>query len=258
MILGAQLYSLRRLTQTEGGVREVFRRVKEIGYDAVQVSAFGRDIPAELIAALSTQYDLPVTVTHTPPDRILGETDKVIEEHKLFGCMQIGLGWVGTEYRGCKANVQKLIDTFAPAVAKIQAAGLTFAYHNHDFEFDPLEEGGTFYDYLIANTDWSFIPDVYWLSYAGLDAAAMLRRLQGRVLNVHFKDMASSPKGPICACGNGVIDFAPLVPVCEETGIRYCQVEQDNAADFIGDGKDEFTQMKISYDHLRPLIYHEK
>ena len=71
-----------------------------------------------------------------------------------------------------------------------------------------------------------------------------------RMTNIHFKDMASEPKGAICPCGEGVIDFAPVIKLCDSLGIPYALVEQDNAPD----SGDSFAQMKISHDNLRPLF----
>ena len=255
MRLGAQFYTLRTHTQTPEGIRETFRRVKEIGYDAVQISAIGKDIPASLLAELSREYGLPITCTHTSFDRIVNDTDRVIEEHKLFGCTEIGLGAMNGEFRGSKENLERFIATLAPAVEKIRAAGLTFGYHNHAFEFDPLSDAdGVGFDVLVEKTDWNFILDTYWVAYAGGDPVDFIRRLKGRVLNLHFKDMKTSPKGEICPVGQGVLDFGAIVAAAEETGISYGLVEQDNAPDLATAERDEFAQMAESYAHLRPLI----
>ena len=71
-----------------------------------------------------------------------------------------------------------------------------------------------------------------------------------RMTNVHFKDMKSESKGAICPCGKGVIDFKPVIELCDALGIPYALVEQDNAPA----SGDSFGQMRISHDHLRPLF----
>lgn len=253
MILGAQFYTLRAHTQTEEGIREAFRRVSEIGYSVVQLSAIGKTLSAEYLAGLSKEYSLPVTCTHSPLDRIINDTEALIREHKTYGCTEIGLGCAPGENRGSKENVRRLIAALKEPVEKIRAAGLTFAYHNHAFEFDPIEDTCMF-DMLVEETDWNFILDTYWVTYGGRNVADEIRRLQGRILNLHFKDMKEAPQGPICACGNGVIDFAPIIAACDETGVKYGLVEQDNAPDFVTETEDEYTQMAISAKHLLPLI----
>ena len=71
-----------------------------------------------------------------------------------------------------------------------------------------------------------------------------------RMTNIHFKDMASEPAGAICPCGEGVIDFAPAVRLCDELGIPYALVEQDNAT-MLGD---EYEQMQRSFNNLKGIF----
>ena len=40
-VLAAQLYTVREFTKTPEGVAETFKKVRQIGYKAVQISAFG-------------------------------------------------------------------------------------------------------------------------------------------------------------------------------------------------------------------------
>ena len=250
MILGAQLYSLRHKTQTEPDFEETFRRVAEMGYHAVQLSAIG-PIPAEKIAALSEKYSLPVTCTHSSFERIINDTDKLIEEHKTYGCSEIGLGCFPWKYYPhTREGVVSFLHAMQTPAKKIRDAGLTFAYHNHNFEFADIG-GTTMFDLLIENSDFNFIPDVYWLSYSDVDPSAMLRRLSGRVINVHLKDMTKDEKREICACGNGQIDFDPIIRACEETGVKYALVEEDNAPE----KPDAFAEMEASCRFLTPKIY---
>ena len=68
MEIAAQLYTVREFTKTEAGVRETFRKVKEMGYDSVQISAFGFYEP-DKIRAMLDETELTVCATHTPLDR---------------------------------------------------------------------------------------------------------------------------------------------------------------------------------------------
>ena len=172
-----------------------------------------------------------------------------VEEHKIYGCPTIGLGAMSEEFRG--EGVYKFIEIMKEPIAKIKAAGLNFAYHNHAFEFEAVD-GKLIYDILIDELpDLDFIIDTYWVKYAGYDYLEYIKRLGAkRIKNVHFKDMASEPQGDICPCGNGVIDFAPVIKLCDELGIENALVEQDNAPDT----GDSIGQMKISYQNLKPLF----
>lgn len=248
MKLGAQLYSVRDVCQDAAGLRETCRRLKEIGYDAVQVSGIGPRITAEEIAAATQEFDLAVPCTHTSPDRIIGETDKVIAEHRLFGATEIGIGGLGRVPD--LATARQKFDALREATKKINAAGMTFAFHNHSWEFTDIG-GSSMYEVMIEEyPEFNFIHDVYWTVYANLDPVAYIRRLRGRIVNIHFKDMLTAPQGPICPCGVGVIDMKPIYDACIETGVSAAFVEQDNAPE----SGDSIGQMAISYKNLAPIF----
>lgn len=248
MKLGAQFYSIRDNTTTPEDLKNTFKKIKEIGYEIAQMSAICA-IDPELLKSYTEEFDLPITCTHSPYDRIVNDTDKLIEEHKIYGCPTIGLGAMPEEFRG--ENVYKFVEIIKEPIAKIKAAGLNFAYHNHAFEFEAVD-GKLIYDILIDELpDLDFIIDTYWVKYAGYDYLEYIKKIGAkRIKNVHLKDMASEPKGEICPCGEGVIDFAPVVKLCDEMGIENALVEQDNAPDT----NDSIGQMRISYNNLKSLF----
>lgn len=251
MKLGAQLFSVRQFTQNYDDLSSTLGKLKKIGYDAIQVSAIG-PIPADQIAELSKKYSLPVTCTHSPLPRILNETEALIEEHKKYGCYQIGIGWIDPKTYDTVEKARDIIKMLKEPVKKIMDAGLTLAYHNHAAEFDDI--GGTcFLDLLIDEfPEMHFILDTYWATYAGRDPIEYIKRIGGaRMENIHFKDMETEGKGRICACGNGILDFAKIYDVAKSVGVQNVLVEEDNAQDDYGDA---FEQMAISYKNLKSLF----
>ncbi len=250
MKLGAQLYSLRDKCETYEDLRQTFRTLKDIGYEIVQVSGIGASITADQVAEASKEFGLPVTCTHTPYDRIVGETAKVIEENRIMGCSEVGIGGLPVALRKDLPTVMDSFNNLHRAAKEIEAAGMKFAFHNHHAEFADM--GGTsMYEIMINEyPEFNFIFDVYWAFYAGKDPVEYIHRLKGRIQNIHFKDMATPPQGPICPCGEGCIDLASVYRACLETGIPYAQVEQDNAPE----SGDSLGQMAISYKNLAPLF----
>ena len=248
MKLGAQFYSIRDNTTTPEDLKGAFKKIKEIGYEIAQMSAICA-IDPELLKSYAEEFKLPITCTHSPYDRIVNDTDKLIEEHKIYGCPTIGLGAMPEEFRG--ENIYKFVEIMKEPIAKIKAAGLNFAYHNHAFEFEAVD-GKLIYDILIDELpDLDFIIDTYWVKYAGYDYLEYIKKIGAkRIKNVHLKDMASEPQGEICPCGMGVIDFAPVVKLCDEMGIENALIEQDNAPD----SNDSIGQMRISYNNLKSLF----
>ena len=70
------------------------------------------------------------------------------------------------------------------------------------------------------------------------------------MVNIHFKDMMYDPNGPMCPCGEGTINFAPIVKLCNSLGIKNALVEQDNA----DKAEDPYEEMRISYENLKSLF----
>ena len=251
MKLGAQFYSLRTECTTPEALLSTMKKIKAIGYDVMQASAIC-DIEAEQFKSFIDEVGLPVTCTHKAIELIRDDTDNLIKFHQTIGCPVIGLGSMPPQYRDSFENVKRCVNELREPMKKIEAAGLRFAYHNHDFEFIPVD-GVRIYDYLIEELPTlDFIHDVYWSTYAGEDPIKYIKLLAGagRMTNIHFKDMLTAPKGPICPCGDGVIDFRPFVPLCESLGVQYVQIEQDNAPNL----GDVFEQMKKSHDFVRPML----
>ena len=249
MKLGAQFFTLREKNKTPEGLYRSFAEVKKIGYQVVQMSAICK-IEAERLKAYSDEFELPITCTHSPIDRILNDTDALIKEHITYGCPVIGLGMMAKEYHGSVEGVRTFLETIREP-KKIEAAGLRFAYHNHAFEFDDLG-GVCAYDILMEEAPTlNFILDTYWFKYAGRSYLDYIKLMGNeRLTNVHFKDMKTEPKGEICPCGEGTIDFAPVVKLCDDLKIPYALVEQDNVP-ALGD---EYEQMATSYNNLKHLF----
>ncbi len=252
MKLGAQFYSIRNECTTPEALYASMKKIKEIGYEIIQISGVC-DIEAERLKAYSDELSLPITCTHKPYDSIVNDTENLIKYHKIIGCPVIGLGALGEAHRASLEGLRAAMAELREPIKKIRDAGLRFAYHNHAFEFDKFD-GKTIYDYIFEELpETDFIQDVYWTKYAGVDTLEILDKIAnaGRITNIHFKDMKSEPKGPICPCGEGVTDFSEIALRCKKHGIENILVEQDNAPDL----GDVFAQMKSSFDHLNPIVH---
>lgn len=251
MKLGAQLYSVRNKTTTPEDLRLALKTLKEIGYEVAHASAICQ-IEPERLRSYVDEFDMPITVTHRPLTEILDNTAECIRFHKVIGCPAVGLGSIPAEYRSDYKTFKAFITTLREAVKRMRDEGVRFAYHNHAFEFEPVD-GVRIYDYLIEECpEFDFIHDVYWSTYAGEDPARYIKLLceSGRMTDIHFKDMKTAPKGEICPCGDGIIDFKPLAELAKTVGVKNVHVEQDNAPDL----GDVFEQMKSSYIHLAPIV----
>lgn len=237
MEFGLNMYSVRNLMTTEEEFLDTAIKLREMGYDYMQFS--GAPFDADMIERVSRESGLPTVLTHVALDRIINDTEALIEEHARFGCTRIGVGGMGykimSDEKSCKETVEKL----NTAAEKMLKSGCSFFYHNHHTEF--FKYGGqTILDYMIENAPAiNFTLDTYWVQYGGASVSEYIKKLAGRIECVHLKDYrvnltVDSDKikfDPIYApVGDGNINFKTLIPEMIAAGTKYFIVEQDNAA----------------------------
>lgn len=250
--LGIQLYTLRDFCQNAEDFDDILSYLENLGVKDVQISAIG-PIEPEIQRDILTKHNTAVCVTHKSFDRFINDTDNLIEEHKIIDCYALGLGGASEKQRGTKEAVDKFIEEISSITDKLKANGMTFNYHNHDFEFQIMDNGQAMIDYLIENTDpevFHFIPDVAWIHYAGADPVEYLNKMKGRVKVCHFKDY-NVTDGTIkfCTLGEGKVDLKACYDACKELGIPYIMYEQDR--DWIDDDAKKAT--KLSWEYMQSL-----
>ena len=108
MIIGAQGYTIREFAQNEADLRVTAKKLHDIGFKTLQVSAFG-DIDPHIIREICDENELQIIVTHTNPLLILENTEKVIENHKALGCKHVGIGAMPEKYRGSLEGMRQFL-----------------------------------------------------------------------------------------------------------------------------------------------------
>ena len=146
MKLGFTLYNFHSVIDSLENLDNVLAKLENMGVDTVQVSGIGY-LNNYDVAKLCKKHGMEVCLTHLSFDRIVNDTNAVIEEHKALGCKNVGIGWIEEKYRG-EDGVKKFVEELTPAVKKLHAAGMTFSYHNHQFEFMRYPNGKTGYQML--------------------------------------------------------------------------------------------------------------
>ena len=133
------------------------------------------------------------------------------------------------------------------------AEGIKFGYHNHHFEFQKYNfESGrkTALAELYESTDPDKLfaeIDVHWVARGGEDPVKWIRKVNGRMPVIHFKDFAMIGAEPhFCEIGEGNLNWPEIIKACEDTGVRWYSIEQDNKFE----DKDIFDSMEISFNNL--------
>ena len=183
-VMGIQLYTLRDHIQTAQDFDKTLDRLASWGVKDVQISAIG-DIPADIQADILKKHFVSVNVTHKSFDRMLTDLDAMIAEHRAIGCDAMGIGSAPENCRGTVQNVEDFISKAGAVGAKLRENGMTFNYHNHDFEFKKLEGSDRcMMDLLLEKTNpdtFRFIPDVAWIHYGGYDPVEVMKKMKEEV-----------------------------------------------------------------------------
>src|SRR2546425_13304542 len=133
--IGLQLYTVRHAMEKD--VEGTIARVAAIGYREVEFAGyFGKS--ARDVRALLDKNGLSSPSSHISlaPDQWRAALDAapVIGHHYLV------LAWIPAEERHTLDDYKRWAERLNRAGTEAKAAGLQFAYHNHDFEFARSEE----------------------------------------------------------------------------------------------------------------------
>lgn len=251
MRIGAQLYTVRLFTQTVPDFRETMRRVAEIGYETVQLSAVGSEITPQTAREIADEYGLQIVLTHSDINRILHDTEKLINDHRVMGCKYIGIGSMPEKYRNPDWIKRFAVDFKEPA-RMIKEAGMRLMYHNHAFEFEKTD-GRYLIDELLdgfAPDELSVTLDTYWVQTAGGDVCQWIERLADRIPCVHLKDRGIVKGQEVMApVMEGNMNFPAILKALEKTDCEYALVEQDTCQE------NPFVCLEKSCRNLRKLGY---
>lgn len=202
-----QLYTVR--DQTGQDFAGTLRQVAAIGYAGVEFAGY-EGLSAQEMGALLTETGLQAVGTHIGLPELTGERlDESIEYCHAIGCPTIILPWLTAEWR-TREGVQTLAPRLNAIGRRCLDAGITFGYHNHDFEFAPLGDR-TWFEYFLEAADSDLVKielDIYWVAHADHDPLTLLHTLGKRVTLIHFEDIAAD--GSTAEVGQGTLDMQEI------------------------------------------------
>lgn len=246
-LIAAQMYTLRDFCKTPAEIASSCKKVKAMGYDGVQISGIGEIAPEELKKILDGE-GLICAATHTALDRLENDTEKVIEEHKLWNCEYTAIGGFYSEDWNRKV-IDDFIARYNKIAEKFAGSGISIGYHNHHHEFAKVD-GQIPMDLLINGLDpsvWIEI-DTHWIARGGADPAEYIEKVAGRIPCVHFKDMGIQYKDRVptmCEIGDGNLNWFKIIQACRYAAVKWYIVERDAGE------MDAFDSLERSIDNMR-------
>ena len=242
--IAAQLYTVRDFLKTPPEIAQSLKKIRAIGYQAVQLSGLGPISESELVAILKGE-GLTCCATHEDSDMILSEPQRVVEHLQKLGCPLTAYAWPA----GIKFDTLPDVKSFAKrlnAAGKVlHEAGQVLCYHNHHIEFRRLA-GKPILEIIFEETDPRYLqgePDTYWVQHGGGDPVAWCQRLKNRLPILHMKDYTvnTNNQATFAEIGNGNLDWKKIIPAAEKAGCKWFCIEQDTCPG------DPFDSLKQSF-----------
>jgi len=122
---------------------------------------------------------------------------------------------------------------------KIHDAGLTFGWHNHDFELVPLADGGIPMEILLTEApEVTWEADLAWVARGNADPAEWVNKFGSRLTSVHVKDLAPTgekqDEDGWADVGEGTLDWSGLVKAVRAVAPNALMVmEHDKPSDVL-------------------------
>jgi sugar phosphate isomerase/epimerase len=244
LVPGIQLYSVRQ--QMAQDFEGTLAEVRKAGYVEVESAALPKKPAAELRRALD-QVGLQCVSSHRSFIDVTKDLDATTEFEKTMGVSYIicpGPGRRNPPASGQKVGPLTLDDwkynaeEFNKTGEKLKNAGITFGYHNHWVEFQPVD-GKVPYEELLTLCEpekMTFEMDCGWVKVAGQDPVALMKKYPQRFSMFHVKDFhlpanisyATHEEAKVTELGRGSIDYRPIfAQAAENQKITHAFVEQE-------------------------------
>jgi sugar phosphate isomerase/epimerase len=259
---GVQLYTLRE--QLPKDLEGTLKKVAAIGYKEVELFGysdgkfFGK--PAKEFKALLKSLGLSApsghyttgTSTAMPSAKgtLSNDWNRAVADAAEVGQQYMICAFLFPDERKTLDQYKRHIDLFNKSAEACKKSGIQFGYHNHDFEFVPID-GQVPYDLILKGTDPKLVQmelDLYWTSFAKVDALDLFKKHPGRFPMWHVKDMEKSESRTFAEVGTGSIDFKRIFAAANTAGLKHFFVEQDQTK------RPPLESIEISYKNVQKLL----
>ena len=234
---GVQLYTVRGSMAKD--VEATLQAIAGIGYKEVEFAGYFTR-PAAEVRDMLDRFGLSSPSSHVNAETVQDDPNRFVDHAAAVGHDYVTIAWILPQNRQSADDWKRWVDVANRLGEACRANGMRAAYHNHDFEFQPID-GIVPFDLLVQETDpdlLDFELDFYWVRKAGRSIRDVLAIAPERMTLSHIKDIDVA--GNIVNVGDGTIDFAEILADPVAASIRHCFVEHDQPAD-------EF--LSVAYSH---------
>ncbi len=186
--------------------------------------------------------------------------ENIVEDCASTGIRYAGIAILMDEDRRTLDDCRRFAEQANAYGETSKAAGVQLYYHNHSFEFEPVE-GTTPYDAMLEILDRDLVMlelDVFWAAVAGQDPVEWLHRIADRMLFLHLKDLKKGsqlneyttgiPRDSFVELGDGMLDLKTILSEARKAGITRAIIDQDATQ-----MEDKIASVRKNCDYIRAL-----
>jgi sugar phosphate isomerase/epimerase len=261
--IGLQLYTVR--TEMERDFEGTLEKVATLGYKEVEFAGYFEQTPKD-VRTMIERYGLTAPSAMVDYQSLESTWLEVVETALVLGHKYLVIGMIDPNLLGEPNIWERAADIFNRAGEISKKAGIQFAYHNHYWEFSPVN-GKMPYDLLLELCDPNLVKmemDFCWIAAIEQDPLIYFRRYPGRFPLAHVKQLKGhSVRTPgdgassilyeqtlpnITEVGEGVIDWKQIFSQSAPAEIQHFFVEHDAP-------QSPLESIQTSYDYLAKLRF---
>ena len=256
--IGLQLYTLKDIIRDDVG--GTLKKVADIGYKELEAYSYSDgkifDLPYPEFKSMVSDLGMRIISGHYGTGQLNPEVkgtllngwEAAVADARDAGQDYMVIAWLHPDERKSIDDYKRVCALINEGAATCRNMGITLAYHNHEFEFDLLEDQVP-YEVMLQELDQSVLLelDIYWSTFSGVSALDLFKKYPGRFPLWHVKDMDKTDRTHNTDVGTGSVDFPAIFMAAQEAGMKHFFLEQEW---FAGHQVDSITK---GYQYLRTI-----
>ena len=257
--IGVQQIMLSSLSKNDETLLESLKRVKEYGYDSIELNSFMIHPSSFLVRTLTRaagmavgntgkrdwknlilQSGLKVISLHSDLNSIERDPKSVAEEALEYGTDKVVItGMYRYDYTS-SSSLSSLTARLDECGRRLKEYGVSLLYHNHNIETVKDEKGRTALDVIINGTNEDYVSfelDTFWLSEAGCPLEEWMKKMGERLKLWHIADrgwrgnskqIAPIVKSGSVELGTGNLPLERFLSIAKENQVQGIVLESHN------------------------------
>ena len=244
--VGLQLYTIRDAMDKD--VPGSLKKVSDTGFKYLEMAGYNNGkfygyMPVDF-KKMVNDMGMEVISSHagiSPQGISEDDAKKMADDHAKVGAKYCMQPYIADEDRKSVAGYQKMVSDWNKVGKIMKETGVQFGYHNHNFEFGPIEGKVPYFDIFLPEMDKEYLTmelDLFWATKAGINPVELFKKYPGRFQLFHMKDMYTkeapffkTESNDFAPVGAGVINFREILAAKKIAGMKYMFVEQDQTKD---------------------------